>query len=67
MTTTTKAGEPAIGRVAQAIHVASATWVFFLAIIIFVDVSGRVLFSAPLLGAAEIIKNSVVSITLRPR
>lgn len=34
-----------------------------LALIIFVDVGGRYLFNMPLLGAAEIIKNSVVSIT----
>jgi len=63
MTTAAKSGESLIGRVAQTIHVISATWVFFLAIIIFIDVSGRLLFSSPLLGAAEIIKNSVVSIT----
>jgi len=37
--------------------------VLALALIIFVDVSGRYLFSMPLLGATEIIKNSVVSIT----
>jgi len=52
-----------LGRVAQWCHVVSAFWVVVLAFIIFVDVSGRFLFSAPLLGAAEIIKNSVVSIT----
>jgi len=34
-----------------------------LALIIFVDVSGRYLFNTPLLGAVEVIKNSVVSIT----
>ena len=52
-----------IGRVAQTTHVISAFWVLVLALIIFVDVTGRYLFSLPLLGAAEIIKNSVVSIT----
>jgi TRAP-type C4-dicarboxylate transport system permease small subunit len=52
-----------IGRTARAIHVVSAGWVLVLAVIIFIDVSGRYLFSQPLLGATEIIKNSVVSIT----
>ena len=52
-----------IGRLAQSIHVVSAFWVLVLAVIIFVDVGGRFLFNSPLLGAAEIIKNSVVSIT----
>jgi len=52
-----------IGRVAQATHVVSAAWVLVLAVIIFVDVCGRYFFGLPLLGATEIIKNSVVSIT----
>ena len=52
-----------IERLAQAIHVVSAFWVVVLAAIIFVDVSGRFLFDSPLLGAAEVIKNSVVSVT----
>jgi len=52
-----------LGRVAQVCHVISAFWVVVLALIIFVDVGGRNLFNVPLLGAVEIIKNSVVSIT----
>ena len=52
-----------IGRVAQATHIVSAAWVLVLAAIIFVDVCGRYFFGLPLLGATEIIKNSVVSIT----
>lgn len=52
-----------IERLAQAIHVVSAFWVVVLAAIIFVDVGGRFLFDSPLLGAAEVIKNSVVSVT----
>lgn len=52
-----------IGRIARATHVVSAAWVLVLAVIIFIDVSGRYLFGLPLLGATEIIKNSVVSIT----
>lgn len=52
-----------IGRVAQATHVVSAAWVLVLAVIIFIDVCGRYFFGLPLLGATEIIKNSVVSIT----
>ncbi len=52
-----------IERVARATHIVSAFWVLVLALIILVDVTGRYLFSQPLLGATEIIKNSVVSIT----
>jgi TRAP-type C4-dicarboxylate transport system permease small subunit len=52
-----------IGRVAQATHIVSAAWVLVLAVIIFIDVCGRYFFGLPLLGATEIIKNSVVSIT----
>ena len=50
-------------RLARTAHVVSAFWVLVLAVIIFVDVMGRHLFSQPLLGATEIIANSVVSIT----
>ena len=52
-----------IGRIAQTTHIVSAFWVLVLAMIIFVDVLGRHFFSQPLLGATEIIRNSVVSIT----
>ncbi len=52
-----------IGRIARATHVVSAAWVLVLAVIIFIDVCGRYFFGLPLLGATEIIKNSVVSIT----
>ena len=52
-----------IARLARTTHVVSAFWVLILAAIIFVDVMGRYLFSQPLLGATEIIANSVVSIT----
>jgi len=52
-----------IGRVARVTHFVSAAWVLVLAVIIFVDVCGRYFFGLPLLGATEIIKNSVVSIT----
>jgi TRAP-type C4-dicarboxylate transport system permease small subunit len=50
-------------KLAQACHIVSAFWVVVLALIIFIDVSGRFLLNMPLLGAAEVIKNSVVSIT----
>lgn len=50
-------------RLAHVTHVVSAFWVLVLAAIIFVDVMGRYLLSQPLLGATEIISNSVVSIT----
>lgn len=54
----------ALVRFARSIHVVSALWVVLLALIIFVDVVGRVGFNKPFLGASEIIKNSVVSIAL---
>lgn len=54
---------PMIEKIARTTHIVSAFWVIVLALIIFVDVAGRYLFSLPLLGATEIIKNSVVSIT----
>ncbi len=52
-----------IERIARTTHIVSAFWVIVLALIILIDVTGRYLFSLPLLGATEIIKNSVVSIT----
>jgi len=54
---------PRLGRIAQTIHIISAYWVLLLAVLIFIDVTGRTLFNTPLAGTAEIIKNSVVSIT----
>jgi TRAP-type C4-dicarboxylate transport system permease small subunit len=53
----------AIIKLSERIHVVSASWVILLAVIIFIDVLGRYFFSTPLLGASEVIKNSVVSIT----
>lgn len=52
-----------VKRIAEVIHVISAFWVLVIAGIILVDVLGRQFFNSPLLGAVEIIKNSVVSIT----
>ena len=54
---------PIIARLARTTHAVSAFWVLILAAIIFGDVMGRYLLSQPLLGATEIIANSVVSIT----
>lgn len=47
----------------KALHVISSGWVLGLAGVIFVDVVGRGLFNMPLLGTAEIVKNSIVAIT----
>ena len=52
-----------VKRVAETIHILSAFWVLVIAGIILVDVFGRHFFNSPFLGAVEIIKNSVVSIT----
>lgn len=49
--------------VARGIHVLSSLWVFTLALVILVDVFGRVLFLSPLPGTKEILQNSVILIT----
>ena len=50
-------------RLSRAIHLVSAFWTLGLAILIFLDVSGRGLFNQPIPGTKEIIQNSVVAIT----
>jgi len=49
-------------RLARGIHLISAIWTLALALLIFGDVMGRTLFSAPIPGTKEILQNSVVSI-----
>lgn len=49
--------------IARVIHILSSIWVFILAIVILVDVFGRVLFLAPLPGTKEILQNSVILVT----
>ena len=53
---------PAV-RLARSIHLVSAFWTLSLAILIFLDVAGRSLFSSPIPGTKEILQNSVVAIT----
>jgi TRAP-type C4-dicarboxylate transport system permease small subunit len=48
---------------ARMIHILSSLWVFILAIVILIDVFGRVLFLAPLPGTKEILQNSVILVT----
>lgn len=50
-------------RISRAIHLVSALWTLGLAILIFLDVSGRGMFNQPIPGTKEIIQNSVVAIT----
>ena len=50
-------------KVARLIHILSSVWVFILAIVILIDVFGRVLFLAPLPGTKEILQNSVILVT----
>ncbi len=50
-------------RLSRSIHLVSAFWTLGLAILIFMDVSGRGLFNQPIPGTKEIIQNSVVAIT----
>lgn len=49
-------------RIARVIHLISAFWTLALALLIFGDVMGRTMFSAPIPGTKEILQNSVVSI-----
>jgi TRAP-type C4-dicarboxylate transport system permease small subunit len=53
---------PAV-RLARSIHLVSAFWTLGLAILIFLDVTGRGLLSNPIPGTKEILQNSVVAIT----
>ena len=52
-----------IVSIARTLHVLSSFWVFILAIVILVDVFGRVLFLSPLPGTKEILQNSVILVT----
>jgi len=47
----------------RTIHLVSAFWTLGLAILIFLDVTGRGLFAQPIPGTKEIIQNSIVAIT----
>ncbi len=53
---------PAV-RLARSIHLVSAFWTLGLAVLIFLDVTGRSLLSSPIPGTKEILQNSVVAIT----
>lgn len=48
---------------ARLLHIFSVFWTLALAILIFGDVAGRILFSQPIPGTKELIQNSVVTIT----
>lgn len=50
-------------RTARVVHLFSAFWTLALAGLIFADVIGRVVFTAPVPGTKELIQNSVVAIT----
>jgi len=52
-----------LGGLARSIHVISALWVLILGFAIIADVMSRNLFSYPIRGTTEVIKNSVVAIT----
>ncbi|KPQ07367.1 MAG: TRAP-type C4-dicarboxylate transport system, small permease component [Rhodobacteraceae bacterium HLUCCA12] len=52
-----------LGGFARTIHVISAFWVLILGFAIMADVLSRNLFSYPIRGTTEVIKNSVVAIT----
>lgn len=50
-------------RLSRAIHLISALWTLGLAVLIFLDVCGRSIYSQPIPGTKEIIQNSIVAIT----
>jgi len=50
-------------NVARTMHILSSVWVFILAVVILIDVTGRVVFSQPLPGTKEILQNSVIAVT----
>lgn len=52
-----------VTKVARMIHILSSVWVFILALVILVDVFGRILFLQPLPGTKEILQNSVILVT----
>jgi TRAP-type C4-dicarboxylate transport system permease small subunit len=48
---------------ARLLHIFSAFWTLSLALLIFGDVIGRIVFSSPIPGTKELLQNSVVTIT----
>ncbi|MEO9650355.1 MAG: TRAP transporter small permease [Roseobacter sp.] len=48
---------------ARVLHILSSIWVFILALVIMLDVFGRVFFLSPLPGTKEILQNSVILVT----
>ena len=49
--------------IAKVMHILSSVWVFILAVVILVDVFGRIFFLNPLPGTKEILQNSVIAVT----
>ena len=54
--------EQVLTKLSRALHIVSSGWVLILAGVILADVVGRSVFNYPLLGTAEIVKNSIVAI-----
>lgn len=50
-------------KLARGMHILSAVWVFILAVVILIDVVGRIVFSQPLPGTKEVLQNSVIAVT----
>lgn len=50
-------------NIARYMHILSSVWVFILALVILVDVVGRIFFLQPLPGTKEILQNSVIAVT----
>ena len=50
-------------KLAKVMHILSSVWVFILAVVILIDVVGRIVFSQPLPGTKEVLQNSVIAVT----
>lgn len=53
----------AAAKIARYMHILSSVWVFILAIVILVDVIGRIFFLQPLPGTKEVLQSSVIAVT----
>ncbi len=50
-------------NISRSMHILSSVWVFILALVILIDVFGRIFFLQPLPGTKEILQNSVIAVT----
>lgn len=51
-----------VENISEGLSFAGALWMFVLMIVVVMDVLGRKLFNSPLVGATEIVRNSIIGI-----